>query len=99
MVSSPLGKDSHRELGIIVQDRLRHTAEMRESRNMAIAKCFLRLRWIRLDEGIIRLRQVHAEIMEPNLLTGNDGIRLAEIRLGVAGPVAQRHEQRSLIRL
>ena len=82
----------HRQLRIIVQDRLRHAAEITKRRDMAIAKCFRRLRWIRLDEGIIGLRQVHAEIMKPNLLTGDDGIRLAKIRLGVAGPVAQRHK-------
>ena len=59
---------------------------------MAIAKGFRCLGRIRLDETAIRVRQIHAKIMEPNLLATNVPVRLAKIRLRVARAMAQWHE-------
>src|SRR5271157_4913042 len=59
---------------------------------MAIAKGFRCFGRIRLDETAIRVRQIHAKIMEPNLLATNVPVRLAKIRLRVAWAMAQWHE-------
>ena len=59
---------------------------------MAIAKGLRRLGGIGFDETAVRVRQVHAKIMEPDLLARDIAVRLAEIRLGVARTMAQRHE-------
>ena len=72
--------------------RLRHAAEEIECRHMAIAKGFRCFGRIRLDETAIRVRQIHAKIMEPNLLATNIPVRLAKIRLRVAWAMAQWHE-------
>src|ERR1700732_1062788 len=59
---------------------------------MALAKGFSGLGRIALDEAAIRVRQVHAKIMEPDLLARDIRIRLAKIRLRVARSMAQWHE-------
>jgi len=59
---------------------------------MAIAKSFRRFGRIRLDETAVRVRQIHAKIMEANLLAADVPIRLAKIRLRMTWTMAQRHE-------
>src|SRR5450759_3104203 len=59
---------------------------------MAVAKGFSRLGWIGFDETAIRVRQIHAKIMEPDLLTRDIAIRLAKISLRVTRAMAQWHE-------
>jgi hypothetical protein len=46
-----------RQFGVVVENRLRHTAEEIECRHMAIAKGYRRFGWIRLDETAIRVRR------------------------------------------
>ena len=71
---------------------MRHTAEKVEGRYVAIAKGFRRLRRIGFDKATVRVRQVHTQIMKPDLLARDIAIRLAKIRLRVARTMAQRHE-------
>ena len=59
---------------------------------MAIAKSFRRFGRIRLDETAVRVRQIHAKIMEANLLAVDVPIRLAKIRLRMTWTMAQWHE-------
>ena len=59
---------------------------------MAIAKSLRRFGGIGFDEAAVRVRQVQAKIVEADLLARDIAVRLAEIRLGVAGTMAQRHE-------
>ncbi len=59
---------------------------------MAIAKRLRHFGGIGLHKAAIRLRQVHAEIMQPHTLACDDGIGFTKINLSVPGPVAQRHE-------
>ena len=74
----------HGEPRVVVEDRLRHAAEKRERRYMAIAEGLRRLRRIGFDEATIRVRQIHAKIEEPDLLAADVAVRLAKIRLRVA---------------
>jgi hypothetical protein len=82
----------HGQTGVVIQDRPRHTAEKPERRHMPVAEGFRRLRRIRLHKAAVRMWQVHAKIMEPHLLAANVAIRLAKIRLRMAGTVVQRHK-------
>ena len=50
------------------------------------------LRDVGLDETAIRVRQIHAKIMEADLLAANVPVRFAEIRLSLAWTMAQWHE-------
>jgi hypothetical protein len=59
---------------------------------MTVAERFRGLRWIRLDETGITMRQVHGEEMGFLLHTADPHHRLAEIRLGVTRFMDQRHE-------
>src|ERR1035437_3027679 len=59
---------------------------------MAVAEGFRRLGRIRFDEAAVRMRQIHAKVMEPDLLARDVAIRLAKIRLGVTRTMAQRHK-------
>src|SRR6202022_4418419 len=56
------------------------------------AKSFRRFGRIRLDETAVRVRQIHAKIMEANLLAADVPIRLAKIRLRMTWTMAQWHE-------
>ena len=76
---------------MIVEDWPRKIAWRRftqASRNLA----FSGLGRIGLDEAAVRVRQVHAKIMEPALLARDIRICLAKIRLRVARSIAQWHE-------
>jgi hypothetical protein len=45
-----------------------------------------------LEERGIAVRQIHAEIMEPDQLAANDPVRFTKVHLRVPRPVAQRNE-------
>lgn len=86
------GGCGHREPGVVIQNRLRHAAEKIEGRYMAIAKGFRRLSRIRLLEAAVRVRKIHAKIMEANLLACDVTVRFAKIRLGVTRTMVQGHK-------
>jgi len=77
---------------VVVEDRYRHLAEEREGVDVAINPGFRRCRRIGPHKAGITVRQVHDEEMRLLLDTANDDNRLAEIGLGMAGPMDQRHE-------
>ena len=89
---STLDDPGHCKARVIVQDRLWYTAKKSKCRHMAVAKGFRRLGRIGLDEAAIRVRQIHAKIMEPDLLAADVTIGFAKIRLRLTRPVAQRHK-------
>src|SRR3954469_18033364 len=82
----------HREAGVVIQDRSRHAAEKTEGRDMTVAEGFRCLSRIRFDEAAVRMRQVHAKVVEPYLPARDEAIGLAKIRLSVTRAMAQRHE-------
>ena len=59
---------------------------------MAVQKGLGGLRRIRLHEAAVAVGQVQHEVVHLALHTGDDRHRLAEITLGVAGRMGQRHE-------
>ena len=78
----------HREPGVVIQDRLRHAAEKLKGCNMTVTEGFRRLSGICFDEAAVRVRQIHAKVMEPDFLARYVAIRFAKIRLGVARTMA-----------
>jgi hypothetical protein len=77
---------------VVAQNAGREIHVILDNLNMAIAEGFRRLSRIGLDEAAIRVRQVHAKIIKPDLLARDIAIRLAKIRLPVTWEMAQRHE-------
>ena len=71
---------------------MRHTAEKVEGRYVTFAKGLRCLRRVGFDKTTVRVRQVHAQIMEPHFFARDIAIRLAKVRLRVTGTMAQRHE-------
>src|SRR5581483_4974714 len=67
---------SDRNLGVVVEDRSRHTAEESEALHVAIAEGFLALRRIGGHEAGIRMRQVEREEMDlaPHAADDADGL-------------------------
>ena len=59
---------------------------------MAITEGFRCLGRIRPDEAAVRMRQIHAEVMEPDLLARDVTVSFAKIRLRVTRTMAQRHK-------
>ena len=82
----------HRDLGVVVEDRLRHAAEERERLHVAVAERFRRLGRIGHDEDRVGVRQVHREEVDLLLDAADHADRLAEVGLGMARRMHQRHE-------
>ena len=79
-------------LGVVVQDGLRYAAQKGERGDMAVQKRFGVFCRVSFDEAGIRMWHVQTEVMEPDLLAADVPIGFAEINLGMAWPVRQRHE-------
>ena len=88
-VAADLG---HRDLGVVVEDRQRHPVEELEGGDMPVEKSLRGLPRIRLHETGVGVRQVHAEEMDLLTNAADGGDRLAEVDLGVARRMSQRHE-------
>ena len=82
----------HRKGGVVVQDRSGDTAEEGEGADMTVQEGLRRLPRIGLDEPDVRMGQDQAE--EGDLLPTAPQLdhRLAEVDLGMARRVMQRHE-------
>ena len=75
----------NRDLGVVVEDRLRHAAEESEGLHVAVAEGFRRLRRIRHHEAGVRVRQVEREEVDLALDAADHGQRLAEVGLRMPG--------------
>ena len=82
----------HRQLRIVVQDALGRPAQKGEGGHVAIQKGLGGFRRIGLHETAVAVRQVQHEVVHLALYSADDRHRLAEITLGVARRVGQRHE-------
>ena len=82
----------HRKRRVVIEDRSRQTAEEGEGADMAVEEGLRRLPRIGLDEPDVGMGQDQAE--EGNLLPPAPDLhhRLAEVDLGMARRVMQRHE-------
>ena len=82
----------HRDLGVVVKDARGHAAEVCERTHMTIQEGFGRLGWERCHEAVIRVGQVHYQVVRLPLHAGNHDQGFAEVHLRFARCVDQRHE-------
>ena len=69
-----------------------HTAQEGKGRRVAVQKGLGGLRWIRLHKAAVAVGQVQHEVVHLALVAANDHQGLAEVALGVARRMGQRHE-------
>ena len=82
----------HRQLGVVVEDALGHSAEEGEGRDVPIAEGLGGLRRIGLHEAPVAVGQVQDEAVGLLLHSADDHLRLPEVALGVARRMGQRDE-------
>src|SRR5438270_4007563 len=93
----PIAQDAgHRQLGIVVEDRLRYAAEEAKCGVVPVAKRFGGFRRIGLHKAGVAVRQVDCKKVDLALYPGNLRHRLAKVRLRMAGIMPQRHEDLEL---
>src|SRR5690349_4291784 len=93
----PTAQDAgHRQLRIVVEDRLRYAAEQAECGVVPVAKRFGRFRRIGLHKAGVAMRQVDRKEVDLALYPGNLRHRLAKVRLRMAGIMPQRYEDLEL---
>ena len=82
----------NRQLGVVIEDRLRHATEERKRADVTIQECFRRLRRINLHERHVRIGQVHVEDVELAAHAADHADGFAEIHLRMPGRMMQRYE-------
>ena len=82
----------HQALVVVVEDRSGNPAEEGEGRIVAVQPSLRRRRRVGHGEAGIAVGKVHGEKMRPPLDAGDDRIRLAKVRLGMARRMRQRYE-------
>ena len=88
-----VAKDArHRDLGVVVEDRLRYAAEELEGSDMAVTERFRRLGRIASHEDRVRVRQIHRQKMDLAFHAADHAECLAEVDLGMPRRMHQRHE-------
>ena len=82
----------HRDLGVVIQDRLRNPAEECECPNVAIAEGFCRLSRIADHEAGVRMRQVKSEKVDLALDATDDADGFTKVGLSMPRRMHQRYE-------
>jgi hypothetical protein len=82
----------HRDLGVVVEDRLRDAAEERQRLHVTITKRLSRLGWVCHHEDGVRVRQIECEVVDLAFHAADDRDRLAEVGLRMPRRMDQRHE-------
>ena len=82
----------HRNLRVVLQYPRRHAAEVGEGFYMAFQKRLRRLGRKRDHEAVVRVRQVHRQIVRLALHAADHRLRLAEVRLRLPCRMRQRNE-------
>ena len=82
----------HQAFVVVVEDGPRDAPEEGEGRVMPVQPGLRRRRRVGRDEARIAVGKLHGEEMRPPLDAGDDRIRLAKVRLGIARRMRQRHE-------
>ena len=80
----------HRQLGIVVEDALGHSAQKGERRYVSIQEGLGGLRGIGLDEAAVAVGQVQDEAVGLALHAADDHQSLAEVALGLSRRMGQR---------
>src|SRR5450631_1157057 len=82
----------NRDLGVVIEDRLRHAVEERERSHVPVAERFRRLCWVAHHEDRVEVRQVHREEVDLALDAADHADRFAEVGLGMPWRMHKRHE-------
>ena len=82
----------HRDLGVVIHDRLRHAAEECKCSNVTVAEGFRRLGRIADHEAGIRVRQVKSEEVDLALDAPDDADGFTKICLSMSWRMHQRYE-------
>ncbi len=82
----------HQAFVVVVEDGSRHTPKEGEGPVVTVQPGLRRRRWIGRNETGVAVGKRHNEEMRPIPHAGDDRIRLAKVRLGVARRMRQRHE-------
>src|SRR5271170_6626969 len=82
----------HRDLGVVIQDRLWHAAEECKRPNVAVAEGFRRLCRIADHEAGVRVRQIKSEKVDLALYAADDADRFTKICLSMPWRMHQRYE-------
>ena len=82
----------HRQPGVVVENALGHSAQEGDGGNVAVQEGLGGLGGIGLDEAAVAVGQVDDETVGLPLHPANDHHGLAEVALGVAWRMGQRHE-------
>ena len=80
-----------RDLGVVVEDQLRHAVEKSERPHVPVAERFRRLSWVAHHEDRFRIRKVHCKEVDLALDAADDTDRLAEVGLGMSWRMHQRN--------
>ena len=92
-LAGPVGQDArHQAAVVVVEHRLRHPTEEREGVDVAVHPGLGGRRRISADEAGVALRQVEGEEMRRLLDPADEHGRFAEVGLGMAWWMVQRHE-------
>ena len=82
----------HRQRGVVVDDATRHAAEVAERGVVSFAKRLRRLGRKRLHERVVAVRQIHDQVVRLAFDAVDDHQGFAEVGLGVARRMRERHE-------
>ena len=82
----------HRQLGVVVDDATRHAADVVERSVVPIAERRRRLRRKGLHERVVAVRQIHDQVVRLAFDAVDDHQRFAEVGLGVARWMRERHK-------
>src|SRR6266567_660229 len=96
-LSHPMAQDAgHRQLRIVVEDRLRYAAKEAECGVVPVAKRFGGLRRVGLHKAGVAMRQVDRKEVDLTLYPGDLRQRLTKVRLRMTRIVPQRYEDLEL---
>ena len=82
----------HRQLGVVVEDALGRPAQEGKGRDVAVQEGLGGLRRVGLDEASVAVGQVQDKVVGLLLYSADYDQSLAEVALGVARRVGERHE-------
>jgi hypothetical protein len=92
-LASAIAQDpSHRQLGVVVQDRARHPTEEAEGGDVPVQESFGALGRVGSDETRIRVGQVEAEEVDGLPHTPDHRNCLTKVDLGMAGRMDEGNE-------
>ena len=82
----------HRQLGVVINDAPRHPAEVAERRVVPVTERLRRLGRKRLHKRVVAVWEIDDQVVRLPFDASDHDQRFAEVGLGVARRMCQRHE-------